>query len=533
MYTSYFDFRDEPFSLTPTSHLFYSNPVYEEASEKLLRGIHERVGLMMLTGEVGTGKTTLLRRLIGVLEEDPTVHVISSYYSTLTSTELLNFLSENLGLATEGGRPVSEVRVLSEFLHARSREGKTIALFLDEAQDLEEEVFETLHHLVSIPQGREKALQIVLVGQEPELGEKLALPRLLSLRQDLVVRARLEHLKREEVAAFIQHRLRLVGCEREDLFSPESLRLITLYAQGIPRLINLLCDNALREAYKTSQQCVSETILQKVAHNLHLAKEEGSPPNELRDEEIRWASRETAPTDVAGASPLGRRARLLSALAWGGGGMVVLILLGIAFFTFRIVRAERERSAVPRLRFEDSAQQQRPTSGGQETLLKRFTDLIASALSPSGQDQLDDQSIARGQAVLERLATQRQDIQPLVWGAATANPAVALLLSEQEWTILSKEEQVALTLYMESLIPTVRANPDPYIKEFQDTPLRDTFRAKIVDLCADCWLIGVGPLMQNNEQVLFDSIVVQGDSLWAKSSSFDRGVKASEFRAAQ
>jgi len=220
MYTSYFDFRDEPFSLTPTSRLFYSNPVYEEAYEKLLRGIHERVGLMMLTGEVGTGKTTLLRRLIGVLEKDSTVHVISSYYSTLTSTELLNFLSENLGLATEGGRPVSEVRVLSEFLRARSREGKTVALFLDEAQDLEEEMFETLHHLVSVPRGREKALQIVLVGQEPELGEKLALPRLLSLRQDLVVRSRLKHLKLEEVAAFIQHRLRLVGCEREDLFSP-------------------------------------------------------------------------------------------------------------------------------------------------------------------------------------------------------------------------------------------------------------------------------------------------------------------------
>ena len=141
MYTSYFGFHDEPFSLTPTSRLFYSNPVYEEAYEKLLQGIRERVGLMMLTGEVGTGKTTVLRRLIGVLEEDPTVHVISSYYSTLTSAELLNFLSENLGLTSEGGQSVLAEQVLSEFLGTYAREGKTVAFFLDEAQDLEEEGF--------------------------------------------------------------------------------------------------------------------------------------------------------------------------------------------------------------------------------------------------------------------------------------------------------------------------------------------------------------------------------------------------------
>ena len=197
---------------------------------------------------------------------------------------------------------------------------------------------------MGVSQGKEKVLQVVLVGQEPELGEKIALPRLLGLRQDLVVRSRLEHLKREEVTAFIQHRLRLVGCEREDLFSPESLRLITLYSHGIPRLINLLCDNALREAYRTSQQGVSETILQKVAHNLLLTKEEASPPDKLQKEGSRRASRKTAPASMVGAVSIRRRERFLSVLAWGGGGMVVLILLGIVFSTFSTTREGKEQA---------------------------------------------------------------------------------------------------------------------------------------------------------------------------------------------
>lgn len=530
MYTSFFHFRDEPFSLTPTSRLFYSNPVYEEAYEKLLRGIHERVGLMMLTGEVGTGKTTLLRRLIGVLDADPTVHVISSYYSTLASAELLTFLSENLGLAQKGAPPGSEAQVLGEFLRAHSQAGKTVALFLDEAQDLEEEVLETLHQLVNVQPGKKKAIQIVLVGQEPELGEKLALPRLLSLRQNLAVCSRLEHLKRDEVATFIQHRLRLVGCEREDLFSPESLRLIALYAQGIPRLINLLCDNALREAYKTSQQCVSETVLQHVARNLLLTPEESSPPDKAREVVVWRMGEETLPADMAGASPIGVKNRLLSALAWGGGGIVVLILLGIAFLIFSPPRDERTSSEFSHARSEDNVQPQEPTLRRQETLLRRLTNLIASTLSRGEHERLDGQSITQGKVVFERLATRRQDLQPLVWGIATTTPSVALLLSEQEWTTLSKEEQVALTFYMESLIPAVRANPDPLIREFQATPLHDVFRARIGALCVDCWVIGVGSLTQTNQQVLFDRIVVQGDSLWEKSPLLNRGIKASEFR---
>jgi hypothetical protein len=92
---------------------------------------------------------------------------------------------------------------------------------------------------------------------------------------------------------------------------------------------------------------------------------------------------------------------------------------------------------------------------------------------------------------------------------------------------------VVLTSYMESLVPTIRTNPDPYIREFQATPLYDTFRAKIADLCAECWVIGVGSLTQTNKHVFFDRIVVQGDILWTKSSSLNRGVKASDFRAAQ
>ena len=531
MYTSYFGFQDEPFSLTPTSRLFYSNPVYEKAYENLLRGIREHVGLMILTGEVGTGKTTLFRRIVNVLEEDPTVHVISSYYSTLTAAELLNFLSEHLGLATETASPAFVTQALLDFLHVCVQEGKTVTLFLDEAQDLEDEVLETLHRFVNAPSGEQKALQIVLVGQEPELGDKLALPRFRGLQQDLAVRSRLEHLKSEEVVAFIQHRLRLVGCEREDLFSPESLQLIARYSQGIPRLINLLCDNALRATHQALERQVSASILQKVAYTLRLAKREAPVLEERREREMPRTSRQEAmPADFAKVEPKGESKSFRSTFVWGGVGAAMLILLGVVFFSFSMRREGGVLSESSRTRFVEGVPQSESTTAELETLLEKSANLAVSVESASEHMRLDGQSINKGKGVFERLAAQRPGLQPLAWGVATASPAVALLLSEKEWTMLSKAEQTDLTFYVESLISTVRANPDLYIEEFQDTPLFEAFRAKVIDLCAECWVIGVGPLTRKNDQVLFDRIVVQGDALWAKSSAPKRGVKASEFR---
>jgi hypothetical protein len=142
----------------------------------------------------------------------------------------------------------------------------------------------------------------------------------------------------------------------------------------------------------------------------------------------------------------------------------------------------------------------------------------------------DRNNTSPGKTIFDRLAAQNQDFRPLAWGLATANPAISLLVPEREWNALSVAERVDLTRYLEVLIPSVRANPDPYVEEFRTTPVYETFRTKLSNLCDDCWVIEVSP-RQEAEDNLWGSVIVQGDSLWEKSHPDNRGMKASEFRA--
>jgi general secretion pathway protein A len=559
MYTTYFGFQEEPFSLTPTSRLFYTNPVYEAAYARLLEGIRGRKGFMVLTGEVGTGKTTLLRRLMDhLLEEDPTVSVAFSYYSILTFEEFLSFVCEDFKLTVKGEGYPQEIQAFTEFLLTRSQEGGTTALLIDEAQDLEEEVLENFLWLSHPQPAGETLLQVILVGQQPELEEKLSQPRLSQLKQRIAFHCQLEHLKTEEVNTFIHHRLRLVGYKRQDLFSPESIQLITSYSKGIPRLINLLCDNALQATYEASRKTISAQVIQKVAYHLQLEESkvaqletpEGEtllrsrdniPSQELADAPPRrtprrslWGGDETL---AQASQPLktGLRGRIPRFLAWGVGAGVLLTPLGLFILTSRVtelkqIQVPSELQVFDELSPQPQQQQQNPElPSGQPVTLTKQTESMSSAPAPSPSD---NPHIIRGKAVLEHLAEKYQAVQPMVWGLTTANPAIALLIPKTQWRKLSKEEQVSLSLYLEGLIPAVRAHPDHYIEEFRAAPLYETFRTKIASLCGDCWLIGLGHLTGDAKSLLFDEVLVQGDSLWEKAPPHDRGVKASAFRAA-
>jgi general secretion pathway protein A len=262
MYTSYFGFREEPFNLTPTSHFFYTTPVSEEAYTQLLNGIKERKELMVLTGEVGTGKTSLLRRVMNTLEGDPSVRFALFYYMAFTFDELLTFICEELGVAVE---EEGALLAFTAFVQAQAQAGVTTVLLIDEAQDLAPEVLEELASLVNPQTANNASLQIILVGQQPELEEQLNQPRLSSLKQSIAQQCRLVHLKSAEVTAFIDHRLLIAGYTGQELFSPEAIQLITAYSQRIPRVINLICDNALRLTCAASQTTVSAQIIQDVA----------------------------------------------------------------------------------------------------------------------------------------------------------------------------------------------------------------------------------------------------------------------------
>ena len=130
------------------------------------------------------------------------------------------------------------------------------------------------------------------------------------------------------------------------------------------------------------------------------------------------------------------------------------------------------------------------------------------------------------------LKTRHQNLRPIAWGLATSTPAIALVIPENEWQRLSKEDQVNLTLYLESLIPTVRTAPDPYVEEFRTAPAYDTFRAKLTSLCADCWILGTGHISPGAEKVQFDKVMVQGNSLWENAPHEGRGLSAFAFREA-
>jgi general secretion pathway protein A len=270
MYTEYFGFREKPFNITSDPSIFYTNSTYQRAYANLLYGVCERKGLTVLTGEVGTGKTTLLRRLIQNLEN--TVHFVFFYYTTQTFDDLLDFILNDLGVSGQAEGYMQKIEVLKAFLIEQLREGQPIALLIDEVQNLDAYTLMQLDLLVDLQIGGEKLLPTVLAGQ-PEFEAKLAEPVQVDLRRQVTLHCRLDCLKEREVGAFIQYRLRAVGCERRDLFSAEAVKRIARYTKRIPRLINVLCDNALLLAYKTGQTAVSATIVEEVAQGLHLQEE--------------------------------------------------------------------------------------------------------------------------------------------------------------------------------------------------------------------------------------------------------------------
>lgn len=234
MYTDYFGFQEKPFSVTPDPRFFYTNPSYQEAYASLLYGVHERRGFIVLTGEIGTGKTTLLRRLMENMELN--VRFVFFYNTTLTFEELLDFICDELGLPIKEAGKLQKIQVLNQFLLEQLASEGTVVLLIDEAQNLGEEVLENLRLLSNLETPTEKLLQIVLVGQ-PELETKLNQPELRQLKQRIAIQCRLERLDDEEVGPFINYRLNAVGYKRQQLFIPDAIKKLHIIAKAFHALL--------------------------------------------------------------------------------------------------------------------------------------------------------------------------------------------------------------------------------------------------------------------------------------------------------
>lgn len=506
MYTDYFGFHEEPFNLTSTSHFFYTTPVSLKAYTQLLSGIKERKGLMVLTGEVGTGKTSLLHRVMKTLESDPSVRFALYSYMGLSFDEMLTFVCDELGVAVE---EEGALLAFTTFVQTQAQAGVTTVLLIDEAQNLAEDVLEELAALVNPQTANTTSLQIILVGQQPELEDQLKQPRLSSLKQSIAQLCQLVYLESAEVAPFIDYRLLIAGYTEQELFSPEAIQLITAYSEGIPRVINLICDNALRLTCDASLRTVSAQIIQDVAHQLQLsgpdAMAQAEPQERNRERPSKNEQQESVPL-IVDEPP----ARFLRPWSWAVGMGLVLVLVGLLILPF-------QRTGFTKIQelFNMS-----------EVLVEDMSALLGYNSKPA-----DKQRIAQGEAVLARIAKEHPEVRPMVWGMRTTMPALALLIPEPAWTTLSKQDQENLTWYLEGVIPEVRNNPDLSLGELRTAPDYEDLQAKVSSLCGDCWVISVGSLALGNEGILFPKVVVQGDSMWEQSSTHSRGVKASEFRS--
>jgi general secretion pathway protein A len=295
MYEKHFGFVELPFSVSPDPRFFYSNPVYREALVTLHYGIEARKGFVIITGEAGTGKTTLLRMLMHNL--DSAIHTAFIFNPRLSFTALLRFILSDLGIASSAKDRLKLTEQLNSHLIEQLKKGETVALLVDEAQALSDELLEELRLLSNLETDREKLIQIVLMGQ-PELERKLDEPELRQLKQRVTLRCRLLPLSQHEVGLYIASRLKTAGYEGKELFAPEAVEKITHYSNGIPRLVNVVCDNALVIASAASKKIVSAEMIEEVARDLKLTgqpkvKAEAATTDSELGEDFKGAFRPT------------------------------------------------------------------------------------------------------------------------------------------------------------------------------------------------------------------------------------------------
>ncbi len=246
MYESFFNLRIKPFDLVPDPNFMYLSKSHKKALTYLEYGILERAGFILLTGEVGSGKTTLIRNLFDKHYE----HVVLAkiFNTCVTSDQLLAMINDDFGLPSAGKDKTTLIRELNNFLVEQYANGNQPILIIDEAQNLGPELLEEVRMLSNLETSDSKLLQIVLVGQ-PELRTILAAPELRQLRQRISINCHLLALDRQEVEQYIRHRMEVAGDASAAGFSAEILDFIFQYSKGIPRLINAICDKCLLAGY--------------------------------------------------------------------------------------------------------------------------------------------------------------------------------------------------------------------------------------------------------------------------------------------
>jgi general secretion pathway protein A len=270
MYKEFYGLRANPFNVNPDPRYLFLTRHTEEALACLTYGIQSRKGFVLLTGEVGTGKTTLINKLLEWLRVQQ-VATAFVFNSRLNVPQFMDYMMADFGIPCDSKEKSQILLRLYNWLLERYRAGENAVLIVDEAQNLSEELLEEIRMLTNLETFTEKLLQIVLVGQ-PELEQKLKRPQLRQLRQRLTLRAKTHALSLDETQAYVQQRLRIAGSNGQAIFDADALAAIHHYAEGIPRLINLLCEHCLVSAFVDQQKTIGPAVVEAVARDFDLGE---------------------------------------------------------------------------------------------------------------------------------------------------------------------------------------------------------------------------------------------------------------------
>jgi general secretion pathway protein A len=284
MYNAYFGFAESPFSLSPDPAFFYRSQQHEEALANLIYGVQSRKGFIVLTGEVGTGKTTMLECLRDFLDSQY-IEFAFIFNSRITSAQFFEMIAYDLDLRCERTSKTEVLFALNSLLLNQADQGRTTVLIVDEAHNLEWEVLEEIRLLGNMENRRGKLMQVILAGQ-PELDRKLEAPNLRQLKQRIVLRCNLEPFSPEDTAQYINTRMAKAGMADQTVFPPELLAEIHVRAQGIPRLINAICDNLLLTCFAVEAREATVAMLDEVSKDMRLEYAGRRP----RGERARYSS---------------------------------------------------------------------------------------------------------------------------------------------------------------------------------------------------------------------------------------------------
>jgi general secretion pathway protein A len=265
MYTKFFDLKEKPFEITPDPRFLFLSDHHKEALAHLIYAAKEGKGFTMISGEVGTGKTLMGQTLLHRLDEK--TKTISLVNPTLTPLEFLHYICEALGLKDEQRTRGQYIAQIHAHLLEMNARGEKVILVIDEAQSLSPAILEEIRLLTNLETDKSKLFLVVLLGQ-PELNHLLDGHEFRPLKQRLILRYHILPLNKKEVGKYIEKRLMVAGTPNPNIFTPKAIKRIYDYSQGIPRLINIVCDNAMLTGFSTDQKIIREKIIQEVIRKL-------------------------------------------------------------------------------------------------------------------------------------------------------------------------------------------------------------------------------------------------------------------------